>query len=124
MKIIMTLFCLFVINLTNAQKKDILKISSTANLANSYILLDVLRAEYSADSLFSWINNGEQFTLFLKTNITGEILNDISIRSKAHHPVLKDEDKIKMILLKEKKQFVFPIEFIGDVDKKKGNQTC
>ena len=111
--------CLALAYITNTWGKDNIKLSPHANIANSYILLNILRTEYCPDSLMAWINNGKQATIVCKVNLSGEIIDVISIRSKTRYPIVKDRIKFKRMLLKHKLHLFFPLEIVGDISRKK-----
>ena len=104
---------------TNAQTSSKTRLSPNANLANSYILLNVLRTECNADSLLSWLNEEKHVIITFKTDITGKIIDMHSFRDRNKHPVFIKKDQLLQILLKKNIHLCFPMERIGDVTLKK-----
>ena len=69
---------------TNAQTSCKTRLSPNANLANSYILLNVLREECNADSLLSWLNEEKHVIITFKIDITGKIIDIYILVSKGN----------------------------------------
>ena len=62
----------------DAQTNSKIRLSPNANLANSYILLNVLREECNADSLLSWINEEKWYDR--KKSLTMHVTRGTSAR--------------------------------------------
>lgn len=104
---------------TNAQTSCKTRLSPNANLANSYILLNVLREECNADSLLSWLNEEKHVIITFKIDITGKIIDIYSYRDRNKYPLFTNKDQLLQILLKKNIRLCFPMEIIGDVTLKK-----